>query len=79
MVAGIAFGCLVSWLMTTFRILRFPRGLARVYMVDHIPLEPQFGHLLAVLGVCVLVVLLASFWPAWKTSREDPIAALRAI
>jgi len=77
--AGVALGCAVSWLMTTFRIVRFPRGLARVYMVDSIPLVPQIGHLLAVISVCALLVFLASLWPAWKTSREDPVAALKAV
>ena len=32
-----------------------------------------------VFGVCLALVFLASLWPAWKTSREDPVAALRSV
>ncbi len=78
-VAGIAMGCLVSWLMTVFRVVRFPEGLAQVYMVDSIPFRPEWSHLLAVLGVCLLLVFLASLGPAWRTSREDPAVSLRAV
>jgi lipoprotein-releasing system permease protein len=75
---GIAFGCVVSWIMTVTRAVRFPPGLARVYMVDSIPLIPTPLHLAAVTGVCLVIVLLSSVWPAWRTSRQDPVASLRA-
>jgi len=76
---GVLAGIAASWLMTTLRVIRFPRGLARVYMVDFIPLRPEAVHLVAVVGVCMSLVFLASLWPAWRTSREDPVAALRAV
>jgi len=33
-VAGVVVGCAASWLMTLLRVVRFPEGLAHVYMVD---------------------------------------------
>ena len=75
---GIAFGCLVSWIMTATRAIRFPPGLARVYMVDSIPLVPTFTHVAAIAGICLIIVFLSSIWPAWKTSRQDPVTSLRA-
>jgi len=75
---GVVFGCIVSWIMTATRAVRFPPGLARVYMVDSIPLIPSPVHLAAVAGICLLIVFLASMWPAWKTSRQDPVTSLRA-
>lgn len=75
---GIAFGCIVSWILSVFRVVRFPEGLARVYMVDSIPFHPAWADILAVAGVGVALVTLASLWPAWRASREDPIKALRA-
>jgi lipoprotein-releasing system permease protein len=75
---GVVFGCIVSWIMTVTRAVRFPPGLARVYMVDSIPLIPSPVHLAAVAGICLLIVFLASVWPAWKTSRQDPVTSLRA-
>jgi lipoprotein-releasing system permease protein len=77
--AGIVIGCAASWLATVFRVVRFPEGLAKVYMVDSIPFRPELAHLLAVLGVCLLLVFLASLGPAWRTSREDPAVSLRAV
>lgn len=78
-VGGIAFGCAVSWIMTATRAVRFPTGLARVYMVDSIPLIPTPIHLLAITTICLTIVLLASAWPAWKTTRQDPVSSLRAV
>ena len=75
---GIAFGCITSWILSIFRVVRFPEGLARVYMVDSIPFHPVWGDLLAVAGVGVVLVVLASLWPAWRASREDPVKALKA-
>ncbi|MFV2072644.1 MAG: ABC transporter permease [Thermoanaerobaculales bacterium] len=78
-VTGIAAGSLGSWIMSATRAIRFPPGLARVYMVDSIPLIVTPMHLGAVAGICLLLVLFASAWPAWKTSRQDPATALRAV
>jgi lipoprotein-releasing system permease protein len=78
-VAGVVVGCAASWLMTLLRVVRFPEGLARVYMVDSIPFRTEPLDLLAVLAVCLVLVLLASLGPAWRTSREDPVASLRAV
>jgi len=76
---GIVAGCALSWLMTALRVVRFPAGLADVYMVDSIPFKPEPEHLAAVLAVCLVLVFLASLGPAWKTSNEDPVASLRAV
>jgi lipoprotein-releasing system permease protein len=76
---GLVFGCVVSWIMTATRAVRFPPGLARVYMVDSIPLIPTPFHVAAIAAVCLLIVLLSSIWPAWKTSRQDPVTSLRAV
>jgi lipoprotein-releasing system permease protein len=75
---GVVFGCVVSWIMTATRAVRFPPGLARVYMVDSIPLIPTPLHVAAITGICLMIVLLSSVWPAWKTSRQDPVSSLRA-
>jgi len=76
---GLVLGCLISGLMSWLELVRFPEGLARVYMVDHIPLLVSAAHLAAVAAVCSLLVLAASWWPAWRSSRLDPVASLKAV
>ena len=78
LLGGIVFGCVVSWIMTATRTVRFPPGLARVYMVDSIPLIPTPLHIAAIAGICLMIVFLSSVWPAWKTSRQDPVTSLRS-
>jgi len=75
---GIAIGCASSWLLSTFRLVRFPDDLARVYMIDSVPFHPVWIDLVAVATVGVALVAAASLWPAWRASREDPVAAFRA-
>jgi lipoprotein-releasing system permease protein len=74
---GIALGCLASWFLSAFRVVRFPEDLARVYMVDSIPFHPVSGDLLAVAATGAVLIAAASLWPAWRASREDPVSALR--
>jgi ABC-type lipoprotein release transport system permease subunit len=47
-------------------------------MIDAIPFHPAALDLLAVALVGIALVAAASFWPAWRASREDPIRAIRA-
>ena len=79
MAAGIVFGWLTSLVLSAFRVIRFPEDLARVYMVDSIPFIVSPLHLLAVAGTCLTLVVLASLWPAWRSSNLDPVAALRSV
>jgi lipoprotein-releasing system permease protein len=77
--AGMLLGAVASFLLSHFRIVRFPEGLAQVYRVDHIDFLVQPTHLVAIAGVCAVLILLASFWPAWRASRMDPVKALKAV
>jgi ABC-type lipoprotein release transport system permease subunit len=78
-VVGLALGCGAAAIMSALRVIRFPEGLAQVYMVDSIPLLVAPLHLLAVAGVCAALVLVASWWPAWRSSRLEPVAALKSV
>lgn len=76
---GVAVGCGASWILTALDVVRFPEGLARVYMVDSIPFRVAPAHVAAVVVTCGVLVVVASLIPAWRTARMDPVEALRAV
>lgn len=76
-VAGIAFGSLVCWIMTEFRLLRFPPGVAEIYFVSFIPFKVRPIDLAAIVGFSAVVILLASWVPARRAGRIDIAEALR--
>jgi lipoprotein-releasing system permease protein len=76
-VAGVAFGVLVCWVMTTFRLLRFPPGVAEIYFVSFIPFRVRPIDLASIVGFSAVVILLASWIPARRAGRIDIAEALR--
>ncbi len=75
--AGIAFGALVCWVMTAFRLLRFPPGVAEIYFVSFIPFLVRPLDLAAIVAFSAIVILLASWLPARRAGRVDIAEALR--
>ncbi len=76
-VAGIAFGVLICWVTTRFRLLSFPPGVAEIYFVSYIPFLVRLKDIAAIVGFAAVVILLASWWPARRASRIDIADALR--
>jgi ABC-type lipoprotein release transport system permease subunit len=76
-VAGIAFGALVCWVMTEFRLLRFPPGVAEIYFVSFIPFRVRPLDLVSIVAFSLAVILLASWIPARRAGRVDIAEALR--
>lgn len=76
-VAGVLFGVLVCWVMTTFRLLRFPPGVAEIYFVSFIPFRVRPIDLVAIVGFSAVVILFASWIPARRAGRIDIAEALR--
>lgn len=76
-VAGTLFGLLVCWVLTAFRLVRFPPEIARVYYLAWMPFRPEPLHVAAIVGAGLLLVLLASLRPARRAVRLDVADALR--
>ncbi len=74
---GIAFGALVCWAATAFRLLSFPPGVAEIYFVSFIPFLVRSVDLGAIVLFSALAILLASWIPARRAARIDTAEALR--
>lgn len=74
---GVVFGVLVCWVMTRFRLLSFPPGVAEIYFVSYIPFLVRLRDLAAIVGFAALAILLASWFPARRAASLDIADALR--
>jgi lipoprotein-releasing system permease protein len=75
--AGVAFGVLICWAATRFRLLSFPPGVAEIYFVSVIPFLVRLRDVGAIVGFAALAILAASWVPARRASRLDVAEALR--
>ncbi len=62
---------------TTFRLLRFPTGVAEIYFVSYIPFLVRPLDLAAIVAFAAVAILLASWVPARRAARVDIAEALR--
>jgi len=75
--AGVVFGVVVCWVLTRFRLLSFPPGVAEIYFVSYIPFLVRWKDLAAIVGFSGLAILVAAWIPARRASRIDVAEALR--
>ncbi|HEY0782396.1 MAG TPA: FtsX-like permease family protein, partial [Thermoanaerobaculia bacterium] len=74
---GVALGAGASWVLTTFRLIRFEPEVAAIYFIDAVPFHVVPRDLLWIVGFALLVTLLACLIPALIASEVDPSSALR--
>jgi len=77
LLGGILFGVAACFVLTEFRLVRFPPEIAKVYYLSWMPFRPEPLHLLAIFAVGMLLVLLASALPARRASKLNVADALR--
>ncbi len=71
---GLALGIGISAFLKRYPIIHLP---ADVYYVDALPIRLS-THTIESVAFCALgLVLVSIFYPAWKASRMDPVAAIR--
>ena len=75
--AGVVFGVVVCVVMTRFRLLSFPPGVAEIYFVSYIPFLVRARDLAAIVGFAALAILFASWFPARRAATLDIAEALR--
>jgi len=48
-----------------------------VYFVDRVPVLLQWGDVLLVAGISLVMALLAGLWPSWEASNLKPMEIIR--
>jgi lipoprotein-releasing system permease protein len=48
-----------------------------IYLISHMPSDPQSGDIVPVVLMALVLSLLATLYPSWRASRVDPVEALR--
>ncbi|MEX0880750.1 MAG: ABC transporter permease [Thermoanaerobaculia bacterium] len=75
--AGVAFGILICWAATRFRLLSFPAGVAEIYFVSYIPFLVRLRDIAAIVGFAAVAILAASWIPARRAAATNIADALR--
>ena len=73
-VIGVIFGIGGSLLLAKTNFIRLP---ADVYYIDHVPIRLDLTDIISVVGLAVTIIILASLYPAWRASKQDPLDAIR--
>ena len=48
-----------------------------IYLIDHMPSDPQVGDILPIVLISLLLSLLATLYPSWRASQMNPAEALK--
>lgn len=78
-VAGLALGAAIVAVLSVLGIPSFPPEIARIYMVERIPLHLRAADVGAVLVLGVAEVAAAAYLPARRAARRDPVEVLRWV
>lgn len=74
---GVAAGWGISWLLTTFEVVRFGPEVAAIYFIDSVPFRVEGIDVTAVVVFSLAVTLAACSLPALRAARIEPATALR--
>ena len=80
--AGVAFGLLVAFnvgaivgaIEMALRVSFLPPS---VYLISHMPSEPQSADIVPIVVISLLLSFVATIYPSWRASRVQPAQALR--
>lgn len=76
---GLGLGLGLVGILTLLGVPSFPPDIASIYMVERIPLHVRGADLAAVLAAGIVEVALASYVPAHRAARRDPVEVLRWV
>ncbi|MGQ9708608.1 MAG: lipoprotein-releasing ABC transporter permease subunit [bacterium] len=71
---GALFGFVVSWLLNRYRFVSLPGD---VYFIKNLPVEMQWQDFVVVCASALVITFLATYYPAWRAARLQPVEAIR--
>lgn len=80
--SGVALGLLVAFNVDVI-VPAIERALGvaflpgSIYLISRMPSDPQWGDILPIAVVSLLLAFLATLYPSWRASRVNPAEALR--
>ncbi|WP_157267626.1 lipoprotein-releasing ABC transporter permease subunit [Azohydromonas aeria] len=79
---GAALGLLVAVNVGTIvpaieRLLNVSFLPGSIYVINHMPSDPQRGDIVPIVLISLVLALLATLYPSWRASRVNPAEALR--
>ena len=74
---GVVCGCLISWTLTEFELIRFDAEVAAVYFISAVPFRINPMDLLSIIGFTLMVTILACWIAARRAGQVEPAVALR--
>ncbi|MES2942437.1 MAG: FtsX-like permease family protein, partial [Pseudomonadota bacterium] len=48
-----------------------------IYLISRMPSEPQYGDIMPIAVIALILAFLATLYPSWRASRVNPAEALR--
>jgi len=80
--SGVGLGLLISFNVGVIvpaieRVLGASLLSPSVYLIDHMPSDPQQADVLPIAITSLLLAFAATLYPAWRASRVQPAEALR--
>ncbi len=80
--AGVALGLLIAFNLGTIvpfleKIFATSFLPANIYIISNMPSDPQWGDIVPIALVSLLLAFVATIYPSWRASRINPAAALR--
>ena len=80
--AGVGLGLLVAFNIDVIvpaieRVLQTRFLPASIYVISHMPSEPQSADIVPIVVISLLLAFIATLYPSWRASRVQPAEALR--
>jgi lipoprotein-releasing system permease protein len=72
--AGMGIGLFLNFLIDKTKLIKLP---ADIYYIDHLPVTMIWKEIALIGGIAVGIMLIATFYPAYRVSTQSPMKGIR--